>query len=125
MMTQQMIRDKTLAKPASGTAPIRQFMQVLKPLQALDPAFPLQYALCLAMIAVEEGMCLTTLADRTGLALSTVSRIVGALSDKRQMGQAFGLITVEICPQERRRKALFLTPRGRSVVQGITRAMQY
>lgn len=99
---------------------IKHFLRVVRELQKIDPEFPLQYALCLGLIAAEEGLSLTTLAARSGLALSTVSRIVGALSDKRQHGAAYGLIKVKIAADERRRKCLFLTQRGKIVMQGLS-----
>ncbi|MCK6418357.1 MAG: helix-turn-helix domain-containing protein [Alphaproteobacteria bacterium] len=102
---------------------LKHFLRIVRELQKIDPEFPLQYALCLGHVAAEEGLSLTTLAERCGLALSTVSRIVGALSDKRQRGTAFGLIKVKIAADERRRKCLFLTARGKIVMQGLTDAV--
>ena len=102
---------------------IEHFLKILRELQKLDPEFPLQYAMCLAMIARDEGISLTTLAQRSGLALSTVSRIVGALSQNRQRGLAYGLVKVKISPTERRRKELTLTARGRAYIHGITEAV--
>ncbi|MFK7840249.1 MAG: helix-turn-helix domain-containing protein [Bdellovibrionales bacterium] len=43
--------------------------------------------MCLGEITLDEGLSVTQLSNRTGLALSTVSRIVGALSQYRQMGE--------------------------------------
>jgi DNA-binding MarR family transcriptional regulator len=98
---------------------IKEFTAVLRELQKIDPEFPLQYAVCLAEIAMEEGISLTDLSGRTGMPLSTVSRIVGALSSHRQRGNPYGLIKVMIVPQERRRKQLYLTARGRAVIGSI------
>ena len=66
---------------------IEGFLVLLRELQKIDPEFPLQYAVCLAEIALDEGLSVTDLSNRTGMAISTVSRIVGALSDYRQSGQ--------------------------------------
>ncbi len=93
--------------------------QILRELQKLDPEFPLQYAVCLSEIAMDEGLSLTQLSDKTGMALSTVSRIVGALSDYRQKGAPYKLVKVTISAQERRRKELTLTPKGRAVLESI------
>ncbi len=92
---------------------------LLRELQKIDPEFPLQYAVCLAEIAIEEGLSLTALSARTGMPLSTVSRIVGALSEKRQKGMPFDLVRVAISPAERRRKELYLTDRGRAVIGNL------
>lgn len=95
------------------------FLRLLRELQKIDPEFPLQYAICLAEIAGQEGLSLSALAERTTMPLSTVSRIVGALSQNRQKGQAYGLVRVTISASERRRKELFLTARGRAVMDSI------
>lgn len=95
------------------------FLDLLNALRCVDPEFPLQYAICLTEIAMNEGLSLTQLADRTHLALSTVSRIVGALSTVRQSGEAYGLVMIKISPKERRRKELSLTPKGWAVIQNV------
>ena len=99
---------------------IRVFLTLLRELQKIDSEFPLQYAVCLAEISLEEGLSLTELSARTGMALSTVSRIVGALSKNRQKGAPYNLIRVKVAAAERRRKELYLTPRGRAVIDSIS-----
>ncbi|MDD3020028.1 MAG: MarR family winged helix-turn-helix transcriptional regulator [Alphaproteobacteria bacterium] len=90
----------------------KSFLLVLNQLKQIDPEFPIQYAICLAEIAECEGCSLTDLSEKTGLALSTVSRIVGALSNYRQKGEAYGLVDMRVSETERRRKELFLTEKG-------------
>jgi DNA-binding MarR family transcriptional regulator len=99
---------------------IQVFLRLLRELQKIDAEFPLQYAVCLTEISLEEGLSLTELSARTGMALSTVSRIVGALSKNRQKGAPYNLVRVKIAANERRRKELYLTPRGRAVIEGIS-----
>lgn len=96
---------------------------LLRELQRIDPEFPLQYAVCLAEISLDEGLSLTSLSARTGMPLSTVSRIIGALSQKRQMGAPYDLIRVAISPAERRRKELYLTANGREVIGNLARTL--
>ncbi len=99
---------------------MRHLLRILQGLREIDPEFPIQYAICLTEIALDEGMSLSDLAERTGLALSTVSRIVGALSEKRQgSGKPYGLVTVKISSEERRRKELYLSPEGRNALAVI------
>ncbi len=98
---------------------LKDFLILLRELQKIDPEFPLQYAVCLAEIAMDEGLCLTSLAERAGMPLSTVSRIVGALSSHRQKGKPYNLVRVSISSTERRRKELYLSGRGHAVVGGI------
>jgi len=95
------------------------FLDILRELQRLDSEFPLQYSICLGEIAMNEGLSLTQLSDKTGLALSTISRIVGALSKYRQNGQPYGLVEIRISPVERRRKELYLTHKGWSLIKNI------
>lgn len=102
---------------------IQNFLTLLREMQKIDPEFPLQYAVCLAEIALDEGLSLTDLAVRARMPLSTVSRIAGALSGHRQKGIPYGLVRVAISPQERRKKELYLTPRGKAVMNGISGVM--
>jgi DNA-binding MarR family transcriptional regulator len=75
-------------------------------------------------VSQEEGISITHLAEKSGLALSTVSRIVGALSDYRQLGQPYGFIEVKVSPQERRRKELYLTNLGKSSLKEILHPLE-
>jgi DNA-binding MarR family transcriptional regulator len=102
---------------------MEDFLRVLRELQKLDPEFPLQYAVCLAEISLEEGLSLTQLSEKTGMALSTISRIVGALSTHRQKGVPYGLVKVVISKAERRRKEIYLTTKGRAIVTGLAEIM--
>lgn len=99
------------------------FLNVLETLRKIDSEFPLQYSICLAQISMEEGMSLTELSQKMGLGLSTVSRIVGALSKYRQNGNPYGLIELKISPEERRKKAIYLTSKGRDVLAQIYKAL--
>jgi DNA-binding MarR family transcriptional regulator len=99
------------------------FLNMLQTLREIDGEFPLQYSICLAEIAMDEGMSLTALSKKAGLNLSTVSRIVGALSQYRQNGNPYGLVELKISPQERRRKELYLSDKGRSLMKDISRVL--
>ncbi len=98
---------------------MEQFLLLLRELQKIDPEFPLQYAVCLAEIAMDEGLSLTQLSEKTSMPLSTVSRIIGALSKHRQKGPPYGLVRVNVSAAERRRKELYLTPRGRAIISSV------
>lgn len=110
-------------KVKTERAATRILLDLLHQWQKIDPEFPLQYAVCLTEISLDEGCSLTTLAERAGLTLSTVSRIVGALSDYRQNGQPYGLVELRVSAAERRRKELYLTPRGRAVMQKLGKVL--
>ena len=109
---------------AADVKPVQIFMELLRQLQKIDTEFPLQYALCLAEISMNEGMSLTSLAEKVNLSLSTISRIVGSLSEYRQNGQPYGLIEIKISTEERRRKELYLTPKGRALIQKISKILE-
>jgi DNA-binding MarR family transcriptional regulator len=98
---------------------IQHFLQILRKLQEIDPEFPLQYAICLAEISLNEGLSVTELSNRTGMALSTVSRIVGALSKYRQMGEPYELIDLRTSETSRRTKEIYLTEKGRRALGDI------
>lgn len=98
---------------------INNFLKLLRELQKIDPSFPLQYAVCLSIIALDEGLSISRLAEKSSLSLSTVSRIVGALSSARQKGEPYGLIRVKISREEKRRKELYLSPKGRLFINSI------
>jgi len=105
------------------TKEISGFLNLLRELQKIDPEFPLQYAICLCEITLDEGLSVTELSKKTNLALSTVSRIVGALSKYRQMGEPYELIDLKTSEKSRRTKEIYLTPKGRNVINGITGLM--
>lgn len=100
--------------------PIAKLLSLLREFQKIDPEFPLQYAICLTEIYLDEGLSLTRLSEKTGMALSTVSRIVGALSKHRQKGSPYGLVKVVIAAEERRRKELYLTAKGKAIMDSLS-----
>lgn len=102
--------------PSEAPASAELFLELIRRIQKVDAEFPIQYAMCLTEISLEEGCSVTRLAERTGLALSTVSRIVGALSDYRQRGEPFGFIDVRVAKADPRRRELFLTPLGKTTL---------
>lgn len=94
-------------------------LDILHRIQKIDPEFPIQYAICLIVISQNEGCSITNLAEKSGLALSTVSRIVGALSNYRQLGQPYKFVEVKVSETERRKKELSLTDLGRDSLKEI------
>lgn len=97
---------------------------LLQELQKIDPEFPLQYAVCLAVISLNEGLSISNLAEKTKLSISTVSRIVGALSNMRQRGSAYGLVSVKVSSAEKRRKEIYLTTKGKIFIESINALLE-
>lgn len=98
---------------------LTQILHILQQLQKINNEFPLQYALCLIHVSMDEGISLTNLSERAMMPLSTTSRIIGALSTNRQKGKAYGLIQVRISASERRKKELYLTPKGKQTIDDL------
>lgn len=96
---------------------VSALLELLRVLQTINPEFPLQYAVCLVLVSQDEGLSLTTLSGRADLSLSTTSRIVGALSQYRQSGKPYNLVKLHIAPDERRRKEIYLTAKGREIIE--------
>ncbi len=95
------------------------FKTILHDLQNIDPEFPIQYAICLSEIALNEGLSMSELAKKTGMPLSTVSRIASALSRQRKRGPSYNLIQITISPEEKRKKQIFLTQDGKIIIHNI------
>ncbi|CAB4139643.1 MarR Transcriptional regulators [uncultured Caudovirales phage] len=89
----------------------------LEELRALDEVMPIQQAHALLVIAKRPGLTMQELSDETGLAQSSCSRNVAALSEWHRYGKpGLDLVASEDDPRERRRKVMWLTPKGRTVV---------
>lgn len=99
-------------------------LELLNTLRGVHNEFPLQYAVCLMEIYLDQGLSPSDLAQRTDLALSTISRILGALSNKRQKGEAFYMIDVRISEKSRRSKEIYLTPRGEDLCHDLMQAIR-
>ncbi|PCK00416.1 MAG: MarR family transcriptional regulator [Zetaproteobacteria bacterium] len=99
---------------------LEKFTTLLRELQKIDMEFPLQYAVCLFEIALDEGLCLTDLSEKTGMPLSTISRITSALAKEKARGKNYGLVQIRISPQERRKKQLFLSKKGHGAANSIS-----
>lgn len=95
---------------------VHKLLTILAQFRAIDPEFPLQYAICLCEIGLNPGISLTQISEKTGLALSTISRIVGALSDYRPNGAPYGLVRMDVAAAERRRRELRLTEAGAALL---------
>jgi DNA-binding MarR family transcriptional regulator len=96
-------------------------LSLLGALSDLDKNFPLPYAIFLAEVARNEGCSLSDLQRTTGMPLPTLSRISWALSTKRQNGAVpYRLIEQDYAPDNRRRKVIRLSPKGRAFTSRLT-----
>ncbi len=102
---------------------IKKLQLALSYLQDADEDISVEMVDVFLMVACEPGIAFGEVRKVTGLAQSTLSRHVSALGDyKRNRDHGAGLIESVEDPNERRRKRLFLTAKGRRVVSHICAA---
>ena len=102
---------------------LKKLQNILQELIAIDPEFPIQWVTVFAEIAGEEGISLKDVSDRTGISMSVMSRTIGALSNARRMGKPYGLIVVKHAKEDRRRKELYLSAKGKKLVEKLDKAL--
>ena len=102
---------------------MKKLQNILQELIAIDPEFPIQWVTVFAEIAGEEGISLKDISDRTGISMSVMSRTIGALSNARRMGKPYGLVVVKHAKDDRRRKELFLSSKGKKLVERLDKAI--
>jgi DNA-binding MarR family transcriptional regulator len=96
-------------------------LSLLRALSGLDKNFPLPYAIFLLEVARNEGCSLSDLQKSIGLPLPTLSRILWALSSRRQTGaEPYRLIEQDYAPDNHRRKVIRLSARGRRFISRLT-----
>jgi len=105
------------------TKKLKKLQSMLQELTAIDPEFPLQWTIVLIEIAFDEGVSLKDVAERTGISMSVMSRTIGALSNSRRMGKPYGLVNVRSAKDDRRRKELFLTAKGKKLAEKLEKMM--
>jgi DNA-binding MarR family transcriptional regulator len=95
-------------------------LSLLRVLSDLDKNFPLPYAIFLFEVARNEGCSLSDLQKATRIPLPTLSRMLWALSTKRQNGaEPYGLIEQDYAPDNHRRKVIRLSARGRRFISRL------
>jgi DNA-binding MarR family transcriptional regulator len=100
-------------------------IKFLAALREIDPYLPTQTAECLLTVALQPGLSMAQLAERTGLAQSSCSRNVSALSKWHRMGkEGYDLVEAVDDPRERRRKIIFLTTKGKMLVQTVLQTIE-
>lgn len=98
----------------------RVIYSILSELRELDADMPMNQAVCFAWIALNEGRTQVELRQDLDMASSTSSRSLAALSKVHRLGKP-GLNLIEWVenPEDRRAKLLFLTTRGRHLVETL------
>ena len=95
-------------------------LSLLQALSGLDKNFPLPYAVFLLEVGRNEGCSLGDIRKATGMPLPTLSRMLWALSTKRQTGaKPYGLIEQDYAPDNHRRKVIRLSAKGRRFISRL------
>jgi DNA-binding MarR family transcriptional regulator len=103
-----------MATPDKNSVILLSLLQVLS---GLDKNFPLPCAIFLFEVARNEGCSLTDLQKATGMPLPSLSRMLWALSTKRQTGaEPYGLIEQAYARDNARRKTIRLSAKGRRFI---------
>lgn len=99
----------------------RKFIQLLRQQNA---EMPMQQADVLLAIARKPGLTMAELAEECDMAQSSCSRNVAALSEYHRLGKpGLGLVEAVIDPREPRRRAIFLTQKGKVFVTELMRTI--
>ncbi|MEM6812256.1 MAG: helix-turn-helix domain-containing protein [Pseudomonadota bacterium] len=106
-----------------ATTKLNKLQKALGELTNIDPEFPIQWALVFLTIADNEGAALKDISEETGISMSVMSRTIGALSNARRMGKPYGIILVKSAKDDRRRKELFLSAKGKRLLDKIKKAL--
>jgi len=101
---------------------LEDLMQALETLRELDSDMPMAQAVCLLLIAKNEGLSLRELAQQAGVGMASASRYVSYFG-KPHAGlvhkKGMGLVVATEDPQERRRKTITLTAKGRALINQL------
>ena len=100
-----------------------KLQKALEELINIDPEFPIAWALVFLTIAQNEGSALKDIAEQTGISMSVMSRTIGALSNARRMGKPYGIVIVKMAKDDRRRKELFLSAKGKRLLEKLKKSL--
>jgi DNA-binding MarR family transcriptional regulator len=100
-----------------------KLQKVLAELTNVDPEFPIAWALVFLTIAQNEGAALKDIAEETGISMSVMSRTIGALSNARRMGKPYGIVIVKMAKDDKRRKELYLSAKGKRLIEKLKKSM--
>ena len=106
-----------------STKKLTKLQNSLNVLTAIDPEFPIQWAIVFLEIAANEGAALKDIAEETGISMSVMSRTIGALSNARRMGKPYGIVLVKLAKDDKRRKELYLSAKGKRLLEKLSKEL--
>jgi DNA-binding MarR family transcriptional regulator len=112
-----------MATAKKATSKLTKIEKILIEFTNIDAEFPMQWAIVFLFIAQNEGAALKDVAEQTGISMSVMSRTIGALSNYRRMGKPYGIIIVKDAKDDRRRKELFLSAKGKRLLDKISKVL--
>lgn len=100
---------------------LRVLTEVLERLNEAHPDMTVRAAKVLLQVAAEEGVTQSEIIHKHGYTKTTVNRIIYLFTDKGTRGDGTGLRLIEKqgAGDDDRKKPLWLTPRGRRLVQDM------
>jgi DNA-binding MarR family transcriptional regulator len=99
---------------------LKLIQTLLKEFREIDPWMGVQTAETFIVIAMRPGVSMSEVSEDTGLAQSSCSRNVALLSKWHRLGKpGANLVEAVEDPRERRRKIMYLNPRGIAKVRSI------
>lgn len=103
---------------------IKSLIKAIDAIRTESDDMPAQQIQVFLTVALRPGITMENLGRDVGISQSSVSRNVAALSKHHRLGKA-GADYVEATedPTERRRKIIFLTPRGRQIMRKALEAL--
>jgi DNA-binding MarR family transcriptional regulator len=118
------VSKPTKANGADAQA-IKTFMAALSPFRRIRPTMPLQYVIAFLLVAEEEGLSVSEYAERAGVSLSVMSRHLLDIGPRnRYMEEGFGLVETRQNPMELRKNELYLSHKGRALMNEISRQLR-
>lgn len=105
---------------ANQETPVNDAIRVIEEFRKMDQEMQMQTAMIFLLIARDEGCYGRDLMQQTGLTSASVSRNVAALSKYHRKGRpGHDVVLAKEDPMDRRNKQLFLTGKGRAVINSI------
>jgi DNA-binding MarR family transcriptional regulator len=103
---------------------LNSLMRAVEIVRAGDEYFSALQVQTLLAVAIQPGITMAELGQTVGMSQSSASRNVAALSKWHRLGKpGADLIEAIEDPRERRRKIMYLTLKGRTVVRKVVEAM--
>lgn len=104
---------------------MQALLWALKPLMNLRASIPLPFAATFLIVALDEGKSVNSYARDLGVSWFAMWRYMRNISERAKNGShGLGLVTIEPHPIYTRRRRVYLTAKGRSLVKEIFQQMR-